>query len=70
MADVQFEEPQFGAGRTVVSGKPTAMQGLMIKLGLAKDAKTADRALLVVLGVVVAVTLFLLFTTVLPNASA
>lgn len=52
---VEFNEPTYGAP-AVLPPKRGALVGLVMKLGLAKDDKQAQTALMVILVVVVALT--------------
>ncbi|MBU6320965.1 MAG: hypothetical protein KGI78_00695 [Patescibacteria group bacterium] len=59
MADMQFEEPSYGA--PVVDAGPKGLAGLLIRWGVAKDERQAQVALLVILVVALigAASLFL-----------
>jgi hypothetical protein len=58
MADVQFNEPSYG---TRNGPKRSGLAQFVISLGLAKDDAGAQKALLVLLLLVILATLFVLF---------
>ncbi len=60
MSDIQFNEPEYGSRDKFApkEGFPTKM---VIKFGLAKDAKQAQVVLLVITAVAVAIGLFFAF---------
>jgi len=58
---VQFEQPNYTPQYSY--DKPaTGLAGLLIKWGLAKDKKGAQKILFIVLGVVVLITFFVIFS--------
>lgn len=48
MADIQFQEPQYGSPQ-VAGVKRSWLTGLVLKTGLAKDEAGAQRVLLIIL---------------------
>lgn len=66
MPDVQFNDPWY-AKKLRSSAAPTGMAGLMIKLGFAKDAAGAQRALLVIAGLI-AILAIVVFMYAMPSS--
>jgi hypothetical protein len=61
MADIQFDEPQYGQPSGAPS-KRSFLTNLVINWGLAKDDASAQRTLLIIL-VVVIIAIVLVWTT-------
>lgn len=65
MSDVQFNEPEFAPSRDKTVARASALSRLMIKLGIAKDEKSAQMPLVFLLIIIVAITLGLVFFVIL-----
>ncbi len=70
MADVQFNETELSAARPAPSaGKVSGMTKLLIAMGLAKDAKSAERVWLIVAVAALVLTGIIVVTNFLPSAA-
>ena len=65
MGNVTFDEPE--AGRRPVAQKQSGLTSLVIGMGLAKDAKGAQKILLLVVVIAIALSVFLILSTSSPS---
>lgn len=64
---VQFEEQEFSQSRLAQQDRQGAVTGLVLKLGLAKNASQANLVMLVIAVIAIALTVFLVWPS---NATA
>jgi hypothetical protein len=58
MSDVQFDEQGMGPVTGMRADKPSAILSLALRMGLGKDAATAEKALIVVAVVAIIIAFF------------
>ena len=66
MSDVQYQEPQYGERRTDLSPEFSWPTRLVLKLGLARDAASAQKVLVIALALLILIGILLWHTVGAP----